>query len=109
MWRALLANGRTVDHDGSNTVLPFIDEIIRFDLVGSLGTTTIEPPVGHRIVFCKERIGGLGVDPKTIAYKVGLMDRDSGKIVASGRVVDGVLLDEPVDFSQPVIDLYASA
>jgi hypothetical protein len=110
MWRAHLADGQVVDHDGSNTILPFVDSIVRFEVIGRRGRVTVEPPFGHRVVFCKERAGGPGVQAVTTAYKVGLLDRTRGLIVEGMRIVDGEPRpEEPVEFDQAVIALYEAA
>lgn len=109
MWRAHLADGRTVDHDGTNNILGFINEIVRFDVIGSRGTVTLTPPPGHRVMFAKDRIGGPGLDAETIAYKVGMLDRSTGAIEGL-YVVDGEPMpDVAFQFSQEVVALYEAA
>lgn len=108
MWRASLADGRVVSSLDAPNILSFVDLIVRFDVVGPLGTFTVEPPAGHRVVFVRERVGGPGVDAQTVAYKVGLLNRATGELEMR-RVIDGAPAEGSTDIAPEVLALYEAA
>lgn len=81
MWRAYLADGRVVDHDGHNSPQHFLDQIVRFDLFTPRGLplARLDPGPEHRLVFRWVRETN-GVEQRTAGVKVGLYDRSTGEL-----------------------------
>lgn len=76
MWRALLADGRTIQYDGTNSPQPFLDQIIRFELLGPNGpVVALNPDKGERIIY-RRRSQGFG--EWSVGHVVGLLDLESG-------------------------------
>ena len=81
MWRAYLADGRVVDHDGDNSPQQFLHEIVRFEVFAPNGAMLCRLDPGPRDCviwrFVRENTGGV---QRTVGCKVGVLNRDSGEL-----------------------------
>lgn len=80
MWRAHLADGRVVDHDGDNTPQHFLDLIVRFEVFAPNGAmiARLEPGPRDRLIWRWER-AMKGAEKATLAVKCGILNRDTGE------------------------------
>ena len=87
MWRAFLADGRVVDHDGDNSPQQFLPLIVRFEVFAPNGAKLAEVEPGPRDFplwrWVRETEGG---PTRTVAVKLGVVNRDTGE--ASVRQFD---------------------
>lgn len=90
MWRAHLADGRVVDHDGDNTPQHFLDLIVRFEVFepGGSRLALIEPGPGERVIWRWVRENN-GFEQRTVGVKVGLLDRESGGLDVNELTPEG--------------------
>lgn len=92
MWRAHLADGRVVDHDGDNTPQHFLPQIVRFEVFAPNGAKLAEVDPGPRDFviwrWVRERWGSGDDQKRTAGCKLGILNRDTGE--ASVREWDGV-------------------
>lgn len=81
MWRAYLADGRVVDHDGDNSPSQFQDLIVRFEVFAPNGAmlARLEPGPRDRLIWRWTR-GVRGGERFTLGVKVGILNRDSGEL-----------------------------
>ena len=88
MWRAHLADGRVVEHDGQNTPQDFLDLIVRFDVIAPDGSrlASLEPGVNERVIWRWQRAND-GGGTRTEGVKVGHLNRDTGEVDV--RLFDG--------------------
>ena len=88
MWRAYLADGRVINHDGHNAPQHFLALIVRFEVFAANGAKIAEVEPGPREYpiwrWVRENDGH---EQRTVACKVGVLNRDTGE--ASVRVWDG--------------------
>lgn len=98
VWRASLADGRTVVYDGDNTPQPFLDLIVRFEVLhGGRVVVVLEPKPEQRVVFRWDR-GIRSGQQFQLGFKVGLLDRETGTALVCHysdgpmRVTGGVVL-----------------
>lgn len=80
MWRATLADGRVVDHDGENSPQQFLDLIVRFQVFAPNGAPLAEvtPGPNERVIWRWVRTNN-GRDRHTVGVKFGLLRRDTGE------------------------------
>lgn len=73
MWRATLKSGLVVDHDGHNTPLDFLDQIVRFEVFAPNGAklAEIEPGPGERVLWRWDR-AIRGGERLTLGCKLGV-------------------------------------
>lgn len=80
MWRAYLADGRVVDHDGDNSPTQFLPLIVRFQVFAPSGAMLAEVEPGPREFvlwrWVRETDGG---PTRTVGCKLGVLNRDSGE------------------------------
>lgn len=81
MWRAHLADGRVVDHDGHNSPQPFLDLIVKFEVFAPNGAmlARLEPGPRDRLIWRWVRENN-GRKQRTVGVKVGILNRDSGEL-----------------------------
>lgn len=80
MWRAHLADGRVVDHDGENTPQHFLPLIVRFEVFAPNGAKLAEIEPGPReFVIWRWTRTIAGDEKQTVGVKVGVLNRDSGE------------------------------
>lgn len=89
MWRAHLADGRVVDHDGSNSPQQFLDLIVRFEVFAPNGAmlARLEPGPRDRLIWRWDRAITSDGEKATLGVKVGILNRDSGEL--DMRYLDG--------------------
>lgn len=100
IWRALLADGRVVVYDGTNSHEPFLDQIIEFQLLDGIEIkVVVRPDAGERVVY-RRRNEGFG--QWATSHVVGLMSREHGLAFLTEYGDDGVLrigFVAPVEFT----------
>jgi hypothetical protein len=89
MWRAVLADGRVVEYDGTNSPQPFLDQIIEFQIIRN-GAVIVRllPDKGERVIF---RRRNEGFNQFTTSYIVGLVNLEHGLASLCELGEDGVL------------------
>lgn len=80
MWRAYLADGRVVDHDGENSHIPLLDLILRFEVFAPNGAmlARVEPGPREYVIWRWTRTND-GATKRTVGCKLGILNRDSGE------------------------------
>lgn len=80
MWRAHLADGRVVDHDGDNTPQDFLPLIVRFEVFAPNGAKLAEIEPGPRdLVIWRWVRENNGAERRTVGCKLGVLNRDTGE------------------------------
>lgn len=88
-WRALLADGRVVVEDGTNSHEQFLDQMIEFQLIRSGAVVVrVQPDHGERVVY---RRRSEGFNTWTTSHIVGLMSREHGLAFLTEYGEGGVL------------------
>jgi hypothetical protein len=79
MWRAFLADGSIVQYDGTNSPQEFLNQIVRFDVLGKTGPLVSLTPESHQRVIFRWVREHRGAGQATVAgMKVGLLDKNQG-------------------------------
>lgn len=78
MWRAFLADGRVVDHDGDNSPQEFLREIVKFQVFAPNGAKLAEIDPGPRdLVIWRFVRENTGAEQRTVGCKLGVLNRDT--------------------------------
>lgn len=76
MWRAVLADGRVVEFDGTNSPQPFLDQIVEFQILrAGVVVVRLLPDQGERVIF---RRRNEGFNEFTTSIVVGLLNLEHG-------------------------------
>lgn len=89
IWRALLADGRVVTFDGSNSPQSFLNDIIEFQLIqGGSVLVRVQPDKGERVIY---RRRNEGFKQFTTCHIVGIVNLEHGLASLCELGEDGVL------------------
>lgn len=104
MWRAYLADGRVIDHDGDNSPQQFLDLIVRFEVFAPNGAmlARVEPGPREFVIWRWTRTNS-GADKRTVGVKLGVLNRDSGE--ADVRFFNGRDWTPTTDFVLTPVEL----